>query len=419
MRWAKWDAYRVYLILSGVSSFAFAVIFTLNLVYQGEVVGLTPLQLVLVGTTLEATAFIFEIPTGIVADLYSRRLSVLIGYFLIGCGFMIEGSLPFFWAVLLSQVIWGIGITFISGALEAWIVDEVGEARMGHSLMRGSQAGQIGGIVGIAVSVALGSITLALPVVAGGVTFVALTLLLIVVMPENGFHPLPPAERGSSWASMVRTVRSTVKLVRLRPMLVTFLAVGLVLGLYSEGYDRLWRAHLIDDIGLPGLGTLQPVVWFGITSGVSMLLVALLTEVIRRRVDPQNQRAVSRTLVLLYGVIVVAMLIFALAGQFPLALLALLVVNSLRGTTEPLLSTWTNQHIDSNIRATVLSSLGQIDAIGQIGGGPVVGLIGDRLGLRAALSTSALLLAPVVWLIARASRRVVAVPEAIVEVAAD
>ncbi len=419
MRWAKWDAYRVYLILSGVSAFAFAVIFTLNLVYQGEVVGLTPLQLVLVGTTLEATAFLFEIPTGIVADLYSRRLSVLIGYFLIGCGFMIEGSLPFFWAVLLSQVIWGIGITFISGALEAWIVDEVGEARMGHVLMRGSQAGQIGGIVGIAVSVALGSIALALPVVAGGVTFVALTVLLIVVMPETGFQPLPRDQRGSSWASMARTVRATVKLVRLRPILVTFLAVGLVLGLYSEGYDRLWRAHLLDDVGLPALGTLPPVVWFGIISGGSMLLVALLTEVIRRRVDTKDQRLVSRTLMLLYGAIVAAMLAFALVGQFVPALIALLVINTLRGTTEPLFSTWTNQHIDSSIRATMLSSLGQIDAVGQIGGGPVVGLIGDRLGLRAALSTSALLLAPVVWLIARGSRRVVAVPEAVVEVVGD
>ncbi len=218
---------------------------------------------------------------------------------------------------------------------------------------------------------------------------------------------------------MARTVRTTVKLVRLRPLLVTFLAVGLVLGLYSEGYDRLWRAHLLDDIGLPALGTLQPVVWFGIISGVSMLLVALMTEVIRRRVDTKDQRAVSRTLVALYGVIVVAMLVFGLAGRFPLALIALLVINTLRGTTEPLLSTWTNQHIDSSIRATMLSSLGQIDAVGQIGGGPVVGLIGDRFGLRAALSTCALLLAPVVVLIARASRRVVAVPEAVVEVAVE
>src|SRR6476646_10014399 len=126
----KWDAYRVYLILSGLSSLLFSLIFTLNLVYEAQVVGLTPLQLVLVGTTLETTAFLFEIPTGIVADLYSRRLSVIIGFFLIGVGFTIEGSLPFFAAILLTQVFWGIGSTFTSGALEAWIVDEVGEERM-------------------------------------------------------------------------------------------------------------------------------------------------------------------------------------------------------------------------------------------------------------------------------------------------
>ncbi len=410
MRLAKWDAYRVYLILSGVSTLAFTIIFTLNLVYQAQVVGLSPLQLVLVGTTLEITAFLFEIPTGIVADLYSRRLSVLIGFLLIGIGFIVEGSLPFFGAVLLCQVIWGIGSTFTSGALEAWVVDEVGEERMGHVLMRGSQAGQIGGIVGIVISVALGSIALALPVIVGGVMFIALAALLVVIMPENGFKPASRGER-SSWASMAQTARATVKLVRVSPMLVMFLAVGLVLGLYSEGFDRLWQAHLLRDLTLPALGTLQPVVWFGIISGVSMLLVVLLTEFVRRRVDTQHARSISRALVLLYSLMVVALLVFGLAGEFPLALVALFTINTLRGATDPLLSAWTNQHIDSSVRATVLSSLGQINAVGQIGGGPVVGLIGDRFGLRAALSVCALLLSPVVWLIARASRRVITVTE--------
>jgi len=96
-------------------------IFTASSVYQITMVGLTPLQLVLVGTTLEVTAFVFEIPTGVVADIYSRRLSVIIGTFLFGLGFLVEGLFPLFWVVLLSQVIWGLGWTFISGAHEAWI----------------------------------------------------------------------------------------------------------------------------------------------------------------------------------------------------------------------------------------------------------------------------------------------------------
>ena len=404
IRLAKWDAYRVYLILSGVSSLFFRLIFTVNLVYEAQVVGLTPLQLVLVGTTLEIVCFSFEIPTGIVADLYSRRLSVIIGFLLIGIGFTIEGSLPFFWAMLVTQVFWGIGATFTSGALEAWIVDEVGEERMGRVFIRGAQAEQVGGIVGIVLSVALASIALALPVVVGGVLFVGLTVFLIAVMPENGFTPTPRLTR-SSWQSMGHTLRESLRLVRVSPMLLMFLAVALVLGLYSEGFDRLWQAHLLRDLTLPVLGTFQPVVWFGIISMGAMMLVALTTEILRRRLDMQNQTAIARTLMAIYGMMVGALLVFALAGNFWLALIGLWALDTLRGASAPILSAWSNLYIDSKVRATVLSSFSQVNAIGQIGGGPVVGLIGERWGLRAALSTSALLLAPIVWLVARASRR--------------
>ena len=72
-------------------------------------------------------------PTGLVADNYSRRLSIIIGFFLVGVGFVIEGLVPHFTVILLTQVIWGIGITFTSGATEAWIADEVGEASAGGS----------------------------------------------------------------------------------------------------------------------------------------------------------------------------------------------------------------------------------------------------------------------------------------------
>ena len=64
-------------------------------IYFVEVVGLDALQLVLIGTALEVSAFLFEVPTGVVADVYSRRLSVIIGTILLGFGFMLAGSIPF------------------------------------------------------------------------------------------------------------------------------------------------------------------------------------------------------------------------------------------------------------------------------------------------------------------------------------
>jgi DHA3 family tetracycline resistance protein-like MFS transporter len=292
-------------------------------------------------------------------------------------------------------------VTFTSGALEAWIVDEVGEERMGKVFLRGSQAGQVGGIAGIVLSVVLGSINLALPVIVGGVLFMVLAVFLVAFMPETGFKRAAPGER-STWESMSRTVRESVRLVRLRPMLLTFLLIAFVMGVYSEGFDRLWRVLVTDTIGLPALGTLNPVVWFGIISIVGMILAAIMTEVIRRRVDMNNERLIKRALMVFYSLMVVSLLVFALAGNFWVALVALLVAGMMRSSAEPITSTWSNLYIDSDVRATMLSSFGQMNAVGQIAGGPVVGVIGSVFGLRQALAASGLLLAPIVWLIGRA-----------------
>ena len=86
------DAARVYYWLTAGQTFFFCLITTVNMVYQVTVVGLSPLELVLVGTTLELVCFVFEVPTGLLADLKSRRLSVLIGVAGMGAGFTLEGA---------------------------------------------------------------------------------------------------------------------------------------------------------------------------------------------------------------------------------------------------------------------------------------------------------------------------------------
>ena len=71
--------FTVYLLLEFAASFLLSLIFTASQLYYVSTVELSPLQLVLVGTILEATVFLFEIPTGVLADVKSRRLSVIIG----------------------------------------------------------------------------------------------------------------------------------------------------------------------------------------------------------------------------------------------------------------------------------------------------------------------------------------------------
>lgn len=95
------------------------------MLYRIQVLQLDPLQLVLVGTVLEAAAFALEIPTGVVADVYSRRLSVVLGVAFLGLGALSEVWLGSFIGSLLAQVVWALGYTLMSGATEAWITDEL------------------------------------------------------------------------------------------------------------------------------------------------------------------------------------------------------------------------------------------------------------------------------------------------------
>ncbi len=401
----KMTALTVYLSLEFSSALLYSLIFTVNLIYHATVVKLNPLQLVLIGTILETTVFLFEIPTGVVADVKSRRLSVIIGYFLIGLGFVLEGSFPFFWTVALAQVVWGIGYTFTSGATQAWIADEIGGKRAGEAFLRGAQAARMGALLAIPLSVLLGRNTLALPIVLGGLGMMVLACFLIVTMPEEGFAPTPAEDR-STLGLMWKTVKDARRLTRRQPVLLTLLGIGFFYGLYSEGFDRLWTVHLLDGFAIPWLDAVEPVVWFGAIRAVQQVISLVATEVTRQRVYARRSAAIAQVLAFNAAGIVVALAGFGLTRSFWLALVLYWCVQVLRSVNAPLHDAWLNQRIDdSQVRATMFSVSSQVDAIGQISGGPLAGVIGNWLSIQAALVASALMLSPVLPLYSLAARR--------------
>ena len=401
-------SYPVYLMIEGVFGFAFLTFATLSTLYRIETVGLNPLQLVLVGTALEIAAFSFEVPTGILADLYSRRLSVIVGFFLFGIGFIFEGLLPFFITVLIAQVIWGAGWTFISGALEAWVADELGEEGIGRVYLRGSQFHQIGRILGIPLAVGLGSISLAIPLVAGGVILVGLGFLLIFVMPETGFTPASrngsSGEQPTTFGSMADTFRKGVSTIRGRRVLITIIVIAVLWGAASEGYDRLSQNHLVDNFSFPSLpvGPLDDVVvWFGLISAVGMAISIAVAEVVRRRINTDSHQAVARTLLLSTSMVIVSLVGFALAGSFGLALGFMWMLAIFRDLHSPLTTAWLNQNLSSRVRATVISMSSQADAFGQMFVGPVLGLIATVISLRVNFLVAAAIITPALYLYLR------------------
>ena len=398
------NARFVYLFIEFTASAFFSMMFVVTSLYEATVAGLTPVQLILVGTALEVSAFVFEVPTGIVADVYSRRLSIIIGYVLMGLGFLVEGFFPAFLPILLAQIIWGLGYTFTSGATQAWITDEVGEETANKLFLRGTQVGLFASLLGMGLAMLVGANNVAMPIQVGAFGVMLIGFTLMVIMPETGFHPTPREDR-TTWQHMWHTFQKGSKAVRSQPRLMNIVFIGLFYGLYSEGFDRLWVKHLLDNFELPVLFGNNQVAFFAALRVAGAILTILAVRFVEKRVDSTSPLAIGRAVLLVTGAISVALIGFALSPFLGLSLGLYLVISVLRNVHGPLQTGWVNQKLDSQVRATVHSMFGQVDAIGQTLGGPVVAGIAAVGSAVAALVTSGLLLTPALFFIGRANSK--------------
>ena len=97
-------------------------------------------------------------------------------------------------------------------------------------------------------------------------------------------------------ASMSETARTGGKLIRRQPILLLIVGISFFLGVSDEGFDRLWEAHFLLDVGVPGFGGLDDVVWFGVLGAGSILLAILVAQPLARRFAEMAPQRMARSL---------------------------------------------------------------------------------------------------------------------------
>ena len=402
----RFNAVRVFYGMEFFDTLGAQAAFTVWAVYLVQDVGVNPLQLVLLGTVSEIAIFLFEVPTGVVADIYSRRLSIIIGIIVSGTAIVVLGLVPIYWVIVAAAILRGIGGTFMSGAWEAWITDEHGVDGIGRVFLRGNQFSYLGAIVGAGLGVAIATQDLGAGIVFGGLVSVATGIVCIFVMPEHGFVRRPVEQRTSPLRAMKSTAVTGGRLVRGNNILILIVGITFFAGAASEGLDRLWEAHLLKDVGLPSLWGLDPVVWFGVFNIVGLAAGIVITSFLVPRFEYADNSKLAKALLGLTVILSVSVVIFGLATSFVVAAIAYLVARLARRLKDPLYVTWLNKNVeDSSVRATVNSIASQSDAIGEVAGGPAIGVVGTVASLRAALVATGLLLTPAIGLYARALGR--------------
>jgi MFS transporter, DHA3 family, tetracycline resistance protein len=409
--------YPLYLILESGTSFLTGISYATVTVYWVTVGRLNPLQLVLLGTALEVSYFVFQLPTGVLADLVSRRLCVLAGLFVVGVS-QVMASLSASYANLIGAwIVLGIGAALNNGAQDAWIADELsadlGDQKMTGVYLRATQLGLVATVAGSLLSgvVALGG--LELPLRVGGALTCLLAAAAALVMPERHFHrPAAAAAAGArriagqSVRLLADQTRSTHRAVVAVPGLVLLFGMTLFTGMWSESFDRLWGAFLLRDITFPRLGGLHPAMWFSLLAAVAAVLGLGATQLAKRRTERLGPDSVVGALLALTVVIGAAVVGMATAHAFAVVVGGYVVVSVLRPVLYPLVSGWMVGRIEPAVRATALSARDMFDSAGQIVGGPVIGVIGTLASIRIALLAGAAALGPAAAFIVAASRRI-------------
>ena len=205
--------------------------------------------------------------------------------------------------------------------------------------------------------------------------------------------------------SMRDTLGSAVRQVRAHHVLLLILATAALHGASTEGWDRLSDLHFLQGIGLPPLGDLNRVVWFGIFDGVALVLGIGALSYVKRRGHLEGHGHVAKILALIDIALIASVVGFAVVGSFWWAVLLFWIVGGLRSVRGPIFTAWINQGLDPATRATINSMGGQADAVGQALAGPVVGGVGRAASVPWAISLAGLLRLPILFLYLRAIRR--------------
>jgi MFS transporter, DHA3 family, tetracycline resistance protein len=415
LRGRQVSPYRLYLFLECGMSFLLGISYATVTVYWVTSARLNPLQLLLLGTSLEVSYFVFQLPTGVLADLVSRRLCVLTGLFIVGVAQVTASLSPSVGNLMGSWALLGLGAALNNGAQDAWIADELstelGDDRMTGVYLRATQLGLVATVAGSLLSGVIALAGLELPLRIGGALICLLAVAAAVVMPENNFRR-PAAEAGfrqvarQAGGMLADQVRSTHRAVVAVPGLVLLFGMTFFAGMWSESFDRLWGAFLLRDIRFPQIAGLHPAMWFSLFACAAAAAGLGATELARRRTERLGPDSVVGALLVLTLAIGAAVIGMATAHAFAVVVAAYLVVSVLRPVLDPLLSGWMVGRIHPSVRATALSAKDMFDSGGQILGGPVVGAIGTLASLRIALLAGAAALGPAAACIAAASRRI-------------
>ena len=361
--------------LAGMYTLAASLIWGVNTLFLLDA-GLGIAEVFIANALFSAGMVVFEIPTGVVADTLGRRISYLLSVGILALttvAYVIAAQagagLAIFGVVSVGM---GLGFTFYSGALEAWLVDGLhavgGDEGLDRVFARSQQVTGVAMIVGTVTGGFLGQLDLAIPFAVRAGLLAVVFVVAGRLMQEVGFSP------------------TELHLREIPDRMRRQAAVGIAAGWGDRGLRLLMVAAATQGVFIGwGFYAAQPyllellerdAVWVVgvVTAGVSLATIGgnQVVEVLSRRCGRRS------TLLLVAATVTgVAALVIGLTSSFIVAVAGLLAMAAAMGVTMPVRQAYLHQVTASEHRATVVSFDAMVSSVGGVGGQVGLGQLSD------------------------------------------
>ena len=372
---------RIYLILLLLHTLAASFIWGINTLFLLDA-GLSNAQAFAANAFFTAGLVLFEVPTGVIADIRGRRFSYLLGTLTLTLStllYLLMWRLSAdFWAWAVASVLLGLGFTFFSGAVEAWLVDALTSSgftgRLDSVFAKGKIVEGTAMLMGSVVGGYLAQVTdLSFPYVVRVIVLALSFVLAFFLMRDVGFTP---ANSQSPVREVKRVVAGAVRYGLLNaPVRWVMLANVFTDGVSVYAFYAM-QPYLLQLYGDPkayGVAGLAAAIVGGAQIGGGVLVPLLRCGFARR------------TSVLLMAVILSA-IVLTLVGFVPrfwIAILLLMLWGVVFATVMPVRQAFVNALIPSEQRATVLSFESLMGSAGGVVFQPVLGRAADVWGYSA------------------------------------
>ena len=372
---------RVYMVLAGLYTLAASLIWGVNTLFLLDA-GLSISQVFVVNAIFSAGMVVFEIPTGVVADTLGRRISYLLSVVVLGATTVLylviaetSGSAV---AFAIVSAFMGLGFTFYSGALDAWLVDALGHVGdadgLDHVFARSQQVTGVAMLIGTTSGGFLGQLDLAIPFVVRAVLLVGLVSVAFRLMVEVGFEP-KELHLAEVPAAMREQAATGIQYGWGRPGLR-----ALMLGGVARATFFGWAFYASQPYFLELLD--RDAIW---VVGVITALMSLSTIAGNQLVEVLSRRCRRRSTLLIWGAAVssAASVAMGVTSSFWVAVPCFLLVTGSMGVMTPVRQAYMHNEIPSDHRATVISFDAMVGSVGGVGGQLSLGRLADARSLSA------------------------------------